>query len=253
MTKKILTPWTNESWNPITGCTQISPGCMNCYAKSFTKRLKEKGVPAYQAGFGKVICHAELLEKPRKLRSPKIIFTCSMADIFHQDVAEAFIQRIFAVMNECERHTFQIITKRSERMAEMAPRLKWTPNIWVGVTCENIHFKSRIDDLRKVPAEVRFVNAEPLVGDLEELNLEGINLMMAGGESCSYGARQMKKAWVDSIYLQCRKSGIQFAFMKWGLNGEFSDGTWEGGDLYEEPPVEEELCEIPKGIRERSR
>ena len=214
MATKSAIEWTESTWNPVTGCTKISSGCKHCYAERMAKRLQAMGQPNYVNGF-KVTCHPDVLEHPLRWKKPQMIFVNSMSDLFHRDVPRAFIDEIFFTMKETPWHTYQVLTKRSGRLAQMAASLKWTPNIWMGVTVESADLVKRIDDLRSVPAAVRFLSLEPLLGPLPELNLDGINWVIVGGES-GPGARPMDPAWVTEIKDQCLDARVPFFFKQWG-------------------------------------
>ena len=219
--------WTEATWNPVTGCTKISSGCKNCYAERMAHRLKAMGSNRYENAF-KLTMHEDLLDVPRKWRSPRVIFVNSMSDLFHKDVQSKFIERAFKTMNECPQHTFQILTKRSGRVRTLAERLNWTPNIWMGVSVEDDKVYHRIHDLRRVPANVRFLSCEPLIGSTENLPLDRIHWVIAGGESGPH-SRPMKEEWVRSIKDQCQAAGTAFFFKQWGgvrkdLTGRELDG-----------------------------
>ena len=224
--------WTESTWNPVTGCTKISPGCANCYAERMAKRLHAMGQYNYRNGF-QVTCHEHTLEQPLKWRSPRTIFVNSMSDLFHKAVDEAFVQSVFRVMNQAHWHRFQVLTKRDRRLVSMAPSLMFSENIWMGVSVENQKAKSRISSLRKVAASVRFLSLEPLLGSLEELDLEGIHWVIVGGES-GPGARPMHEAWVWEIKEQCDAANVPFFFKQWGgvnkkKSGRLLDGqVWNG-------------------------
>ena len=223
--------WTESTWNPATGCTKISTGCENCYAERMAIRLKAMGQENYKNGFKPTI-HEHVLELPYKWKKPQTIFVNSMSDLFHIDIPTDFILKTFAVMEKANWHRFQILTKRSARLRELSHKLRWTPNIWMGVTVENKEYISRIDDLRHSGANVKFLSLEPLLGPLSNLNLEGIDWVIVGGES-GPGARPMKKSWVTDIRNQCLKTGTAFFFKQWGgtnkkKNGRMLDGhTWD--------------------------
>ncbi len=213
------------SWNPVTGCFKFSEGCKNCYAERLARHLQELGVEKYRNGF-KLTLHPEVLEYPlKKWRKPSIIFVVSMGDLFAEAVPEDFIAKVFDVMNRAHWHIFQLLTKRSWRLAKLAPRLRWTENIWVGVTVELKKYYFRIDQLRQVPAKVRFLSLEPLLGPMPNLPLEGIDWVVVGGES-GPRARPMKKQWVLDIKRQCESAGVAFYFKQWG-----GDSPDRGGDL----------------------
>ena len=206
--------WTESSWNPVTGCTKISAGCAHCYAERMAKRLHAMGQPNYRNGF-EVTCHPDALELPLKWKKPQMIFVNSMSDLFHKAVPAEFIGEIFFTMNQARWHTFQILTKRADRLRQLAPHLKWTPNVWMGVTVENDRHVDRIDRLREVPAAVRFLSLEPLLGPLPELDLSHIDWVIVGGES-GPGARPMDPDWVLDLRDQCLNAGVAFFFKQWG-------------------------------------
>lgn len=199
--------WTEATWNPTVGCTKVSPGCDRCYAEKITKRFPK----TFPNGFGLTV-RPHLLDLPKRWRQPKVVFVNSMSDLFHAEVPEAFIQQVFAVMAECPQHTFQILTKRAERLARLAPRLSWPSNVWIGVSVESADFLWRVDYLRKVPAAVRFVSAEPLLGSVAGINLDGIQWLIAGGESQA-GARPAAMSWFRELRAACKKAGTKF-FLK---------------------------------------
>ncbi len=223
--------WTEFTWNPVTGCTKISAGCENCYAERMAKRLKAMGQPNYSNGF-EVTCHPDVLERPLKWKKPQVIFVNSMSDLFHKEIPASFVDEIFYTMNQTPWHTYQILTKRSERLSQLFSRFNWSSNIWMGVTVENADHMDRIDDLRKVPSSVRFLSLEPLLGPLPNLNLENINWVIVGGES-GPGARPMRKEWALEIRDQCLKAGIPFFFKQWGgvqkkkAGRTLEDQTWD--------------------------
>ena len=207
--------WTEATWNPVTGCTQISPGCAHCYAKTFAERFR--GVPGhpYENGFD-LQPRPDRLEQPLRWKKPRTIFVNSMSDLFHPDVPDDYIKQVFEVMEAADRHRFQVLTKRSERLAELAPYLPWQSNVWMGVSVENQRFASRIDDLRTVEASVRFLSCEPLLGPLD-LDLDDIHWVIAGGES-GPGARPMAPDWVRGIRDQCASADVPFFFKQWGAH-----------------------------------
>lgn len=206
--------WTESTWNPVTGCTKVSEGCRHCYAERLAKRLQAMGNRKYRDGF-KVTLHPDVIEEPLKWKKQSVIFVNSMSDLFHDDVPFDYIKRVFAVMKEANQHVFQVLTKREDRLQQIAPNLDWPSNIWMGVTVETAKHKNRIDVLRNVPASVRFVSFEPLLSSLEELDLTGIDWAIVGGES-GPGARQMKTEWVLEIKEHCEKQGTCFYFKQWG-------------------------------------
>jgi protein gp37 len=221
------------TWNPVTGCTKVSPGCAHCYAETFAERFR--GVPGhpYEQGFD-LRLWPERLELPLRWRKPRLIFTNSMSDLFHEAVPDEFVAQVFDVMERAHWHTFQVLTKRSERLAELAPRLPWPPNVWMGVSIENRRFVHRADDLRRVPAAVRFISAEPLLGPLEGLDLDGIDWLIAGGES-GHGARPMDLAWARDL-VECSRAAGVAVFVKqlgkvWAGRGKGNDPTAWPADL----------------------
>ncbi|MDP2948362.1 MAG: phage Gp37/Gp68 family protein [Chloroflexota bacterium] len=209
--------WTEATWNPVTGCSKVSPGCAHCYAETFAERFR--GVPGhpYERGFDLQL-RAERLEQPLKWTQPRMIFVNSMSDLFHEDVPGEFIESVLGIMAEAHWHTFQVLTKRSDRLAQLAPRLSWPDNVWMGVSVENQRWADRIEDLRKVPAKVRFLSCEPLLGPLE-LDLEGISWVIVGGESGAR-ARPIDPQWVRQIREQCEEAGVAFFFKQWGAFNE---------------------------------
>lgn len=227
--------WTDMTWNPVTGCTKVSPGCLNCYAERMARRLKGMGLPRYRNGFG-VTLHEDLIEAPLKWLTPRLIFVNSMSDMFHEVVPDDFIRRSFAVMNRCPQHRFQILTKRSSRLHWAAQALKWTPNIWMGVSVEDSRMTFRIRDLQQVPAAVRFLSCEPLISALPDLPLDGMHWVIVGGES-GPGARPMKASWARSIRAQCRAAKVPFFFKQWGGFNKKAAGRTLDGKIYDEMPA----------------
>jgi len=222
--------WTEYTWNPVTGCTKISKGCRNCYAETMARRLKAMGVARYKNGFHPTV-HPDVLERPLGWRRPRVVFVNSMSDLFHESVPLAFIRRVFEVMNACPQHTFQILTKRSERLNELGIALNWTPNIWMGVSVENQKVMHRIQDLVSTPAHVKFLSCEPLIGPLPDLPLRDVDWVIVGGESGAR-CRPIREEWVRDIRDQCAESGARFFFKQWGgvrkkRTGRILDGrTW---------------------------
>jgi len=231
--------WTHRTWNPITGCSKVSPGCAHCYAERFAYRLQKMGNPRYRNGFA-VTVHWDLLDLPLMWRKPSLIFVNSMSDLFHEQVPTEVIMRIFETMTKANWHVFQILTKRSERLKDLAETLPWPPNIWVGVSVENDKYFERIRHLQSVPANVRFLSCEPLLGALENLPLDGIHWVIVGGES-GPGARPMKIEWVLSILEQCRKAGVPFFFKQWGGVHKWKNGRTLLGKEYNEYPAIDSL------------
>ncbi len=206
--------WTEATWNPLTGCTKISPGCKHCYAERMAIRLKAMGQANYINGF-KLTLQEQALELPLQWRKPRTVFVNSMSDLFHKDVPTSFIHRVFEVMNKAHWHQFQVLTKRAERLEQIAPELTWSPNIWMGVSVENSDYSYRIDHLRRTPAHIKFLSLEPLLGELPKLNLKNIDWVIVGGES-GPGARLMEAEWVKDIRNQCQKAKVAFFFKQWG-------------------------------------
>lgn len=206
--------WTESTWNPLTGCTKISPGCAHCYAERMSRRLKAMGQKNYRNGF-ELALHRHALELPLKWKKPQQIFVNSMSDLFHEDVPLEFIQDVFDTMRRAHWHCFQLLTKRSERLAEVSDSLAWPDNVWMGVSVENADYTSRIDDLRQTGANVRFLSLEPLLGPISKLDLSGIGWVVVGGES-GPGARPMEKDWVREIRDQCLAAKVPFFFKQWG-------------------------------------
>jgi protein gp37 len=223
------------TWNPVTGCSKVSQGCTNCYAERMSKRLKAMGVKRYRQAFS-VTMHEDLLQLPLSWKTPRKVFVNSMSDLFHEQVPVAFIYRVFETMLACPQHTFQILTKRSNRLRDLAGNLPWASNIWAGVSVENERVLRRITDLQHVPAFVRFLSLEPLLGPLEGLPLEGIHWVIVGGES-GPGARRMDEQWVWSIFHQCNRSAVPFFFKQWGGVRKDLTGRLFNGRIYNEMPA----------------
>ncbi len=209
--------WTEATWNPTTGCTKISPGCTNCYAERMSKRLKAMGQPRYKNEF-KLTLQEDVVELPLQWKKPRIIFVNSMSDLFHEDVPFEFIQRCFEVMKEASQHVFQVLTKRPERVLELADHLVWPDNIWMGISVENDKYKCRVRILQKVPAAIRFLSVEPLLGSVTRLPLTNIHWVIVGGES-GPNARPMDIKWVRKIRDRCIKANVPFFFKQWGAYG----------------------------------
>jgi len=226
--------WTEFTWNPVTGCSKVSEGCRHCYAERMAKRLQAMGNARYENGF-RVTLHDDLVDLPRRMRQPRVIFINSMSDLFHERVPDDFIRRVFDTMVACPQHTFQVLTKRSERLRVLGRRLPWPANVWMGVSIEDDRVMHRVDDLRMVPAAVRFLSCEPLIGPLDDLSLEGISWVIVGGES-GPGARRMAKAWADSIRRQCKTARVPFFFKQWGGVRKHRTGRTLNGRIYDEMP-----------------
>src|ERR1051326_336516 len=206
--------WTEATWNPVTGCDKISPGCAHCYAERLSRRLKAMGQKNYRNGF-KLTLHEHMIEAPLKWKRPQMIFVNSMSDLFQDGVPLEFIQRTFATMRAAHWHQFQVLTKRSNRLLELSPQLDWPANVWMGVSVENTNYTFRIDDLRKTAASVKFLSLEPLLGPLPNLDLTGIDWVIVGGES-GPGARPIEKGWIIDLRNQSRAAKAAFFFKQWG-------------------------------------
>lgn len=227
--------WTDSTWNPITGCQAVSPGCDHCYAKRFAERFRGVVGSPFEQGFDLKL-QPEWLEKPLHWTRPRRIFVGSMTDLFQKDVPEEYIRRIFAIMEQTPRHTFQLLTKRSARLAKLAPTLPWPAHIWVGVSVELERYAWRVDHLRQVPAAVRFLSAEPLLGPLTQVNLEGIHWVITGGES-GPGARPCDPAWVRDLRDRCQAQGIAFFHKQWGGPVRTASGRLLDGRAWDEFPM----------------
>jgi protein gp37 len=232
--------WTEMTWNPTTGCTKISIGCKNCYAEVMTRRLKAMGQKKYKFGFNKVIIHPSTLLMPYTWKSSKMIFVNSMSDLFHQDISLDYIKDVFQVMNDNPQHVFQILTKRGDRLAELSKELKWTHNIWMGVSVENKDVIDRIEFLNKTDAKVKFISLEPLLGALPDLDLQNIDWVIVGGES-GHKPRSMKQEWVTEIQNQCKNANVAFFFKQWGGQNKKANGRLLNGKTYDEMPQIKEI------------
>lgn len=227
--------WTGSTWNPVTGCVKISPGCMHCYAERMAKRLKLMGQPNYANGF-KLALHEHALELPLRWKKPQTIFVNSMSDLFLNDVPMSFIGKVFDVMNHAHWHTFQVLTKRADRLHALSPELPWKQNIWMGVTVENKDYTHRIDFLRESGAHIKFLSIEPLLGPISNLNLNYIDWVIVGGES-GPGARPMDPAWALDIRDQCYAAGVPFFFKQWGGVRKKKAGRELEGRTWDEMPT----------------
>jgi protein gp37 len=227
--------WTEMTWNPVTGCRKISQGCKHCYAERMAKRLLAMGSERYENGFEPTL-HHNLIDLPRRWKKPRVIFVNSMSDLFQEEVPERFISGVFDTMVACPQHTFQILTKRSERLLELSASLPWPANVWMGVSVEDDRVVDRVRDLARVPAKVRFLSCEPLIGPLDRLPLKGIHWVIVGGES-GPGARSMNPEWVESIYAQCQRHGTAFFFKQWGGVRKDKTGRELHGRTYDEMPL----------------
>jgi protein gp37 len=232
--------WTESTWNPLTGCTKVSPGCANCYAERMALRLKAMGNPNYVNGFN-ITMHENVLELPLRWGKPQTIFVNSMSDLFHEDVPEQFIFRVFDIMRRADWHCFQILTKRSSKLIDLSPRLPWMPNIWMGVSLEDERFTFRVDHLRRTGANVKFLSLEPLLGPISRLNLEGIDWVIVGGES-GPRSRKMKESWVIDIRNQCQEAKVPFFFKQWGGTNKKKAGRKLEGRTWDEMPLIPHMC-----------
>jgi protein gp37 len=228
--------WTEATWNPLTGCTKISPGCKNCYAERMAKRLQAMGVEKYREGF-KLSIHEEILEEPLAWNKPQYIFVNSMSDLFHKDVPLEFILRIVNVMRQAHWHQFQVLTKRAERLLELDPNIDWPDNVWMGVSVENSSYAHRIDLLRNTNAAIKFLSLEPLLGPLTDLDLTGIRWVIVGGESGPH-SRPIQIDWVRDIRDQCIQANVPFFFKQWGGTNKKKTGRLLDSRTWDELPVE---------------
>lgn len=243
MGDKSAIEWTDATWNPTTGCDRVSPGCDNCYALTLAKRLKAMGQPKYQndgdprtsgPGFAPTV-HQDTLDAPRSWREPRRVFVNSMSDLFHPRVPDEFIADVFAVMAGTSRHQYQVLTKRPKRAAALAYRLPWPHNIWLGTSIENNDYVDRADQLRRVPAAVRFLSCEPLIGPLPDLELDGIDWMIVGGES-GHRARPMDASWAADLRDRSVAAGVAFFFKQWGGRTPKAGGRELGGRTWDQMP-----------------
>lgn len=234
--------WTESTWNPITGCTKISPGCKNCYAERMAKRLQAMGKPAYKNGF-QVTVHEEIFDNPLSLKKPSLIFVNSMSDLFHDDIPIDVILRLFNVMQEAHWHTFQVLTKRSERLEKIGTLIDWPDNVWVGVSVEDNDYKYRIDHLRKLPAKIKFISFEPLLGLIDDVNLSKIDWVIVGGES-GPKSRKMDEEWAIRIRDICLKQKVPFYFKQWGGFNKKKNGRLLDGLIWNQMP-ERSIISLP--------
>ncbi|MHC4364988.1 MAG: DUF5131 family protein [Planctomycetota bacterium] len=231
--------WTESTWNPVTGCTKISVGCKNCYAERIAMRLRAAGSPNYASGF-RVRPHPHALDIPLRWRRPRVIFVNSMSDLFHEDVSLDFILQVFDVMSRAPHHRFQVLTKRSDRLLDLSPRLTWPENILMGVTVENADYIFRIDHLRQTSAALKFVSFEPLLGPVPDIDFKGIDWVIVGGES-GPRARPIKPDWVIDIRDQCLTENIPFFFKQWGGTNKKKSGRKLQGKTYSQTPLKPKL------------
>lgn len=227
--------WTEMTWNPTTGCNKVSAGCKYCYAEVMTRRLEAMGIEKYKDGF-KVRVHEDALNIPYSWKGSRVVFVNSMSDLFHSEVPLEFIEKVFEVMNNTPQHTYQVLTKRAERLYELHHKLNWTKNIWMGVSVEDERVVDRIDFLRETNAKIKFLSCEPLIGPLQNLNLKNIDWAIVGGES-GKKARPMNELWVWDIKEQCRDQEVAFFFKQWGGKNKKKAGRELAGMTYDEMPV----------------
>jgi len=242
------TEWVEKSWNPVTGCTKITPGCAHCWAERMAHRLHAMGNPRYERGF-RVTTHADLLEQPLHWRKPRNVYVCFMGDLFHRDVPDEFIMQVFEIMQRAPQHRFHVLTKRSTRMAELSPQLPWPENVWAGVTVENANYLPRADNLRRTGAAVKLLVFEPLLGPVDAINLRCIDWVVVGGES-GPGARPMHPDWVRSVRDQCVAAGVPLWFKQWGGVRRKKAGFLLDGREWNERPGGEPALRAPAGSRE---
>ena len=233
--------WTELTWNPTTGCNKVSQGCKFCYAEVMARRLKAMGLEKYRNGF-ELTLHEDALKIPYTWKQPKIVFVNSMSDLFHKDIPLEFIQRVFKVMNDNPQHVFQVLTKRADILLKYHKELKWTHNIWMGVSVEDAKSLSRINLLRRTRAKVKFLSCEPLIGPLTNLNLKKINWVIVGGES-GRRPRPMKPEWVFEIHNKCIEENVPFFFKQWGGTNKKKTGRVLKGRTYSEMPIVKHLLE----------
>lgn len=228
--------WTESTWNPVTGCTKVSPGCKHCYAERMARRLHAMGQPNYANGF-KLTLQPQMLEMPLTWKKPQTIFVNSMSDLFHRDVSLAYIKRVFEVMRQAHWHRFQVLTKRGERLADISIELTWSPNVWIGVSVETERYQHRIDQLRDTGAHTKFLSLEPLLGPLPNLDLHNIDWVIVGGES-GPKSRPIDPAWVRDIRDQCEAASVPFFFKQWGGRNKKRAGRLLDGRTWDEMPID---------------
>lgn len=227
--------WTESTWNPVSGCNKVSPGCKNCYAERMSKRLQAMKVEKYKDAF-ELRIHEDALIAPLNWKKPRKIFVNSMSDLFHEAIPSDFIQRAFQVMQDAHWHQFQVLTKRSQRLVMINSQIKWPPNVWMGVSVENTDYQYRIDDLRQTDANIKFLSLEPLLGPLDALDLDNIDWVIVGGES-GPSARPMKQDWVEEIQVQCSIQKVPFFFKQWGGTNKKKTGRILHNRTWDEMPL----------------
>lgn len=237
MSGKSKIEWTESTWNPVTGCSPMSAGCQHCYAARFAKRLQAMGNPRYKNAF-EVTVHDDLISLPLSWKKPQMIFANSMSDLFHEKVSDDVIKRIFTTMNSTPQHTYQILTKRAERLMQLSPELTWSNNIWMGVSIENEDVVFRADLLRETDAHIKFISAEPLLSSLDKLSLKGIDWLIVGGES-GPGSRPMLEDWVLALKAKAEDTGTAFFFKQWGGTNKKKAGSLLQGKSYKAYPTEQ--------------
>lgn len=249
MGDKSAIEWTDATWNPVTGCTKVSPGCKHCYAERLAARLRAMGNPRYRNGFN-VTLHPDQIQLPLRWAQPRMIFVNSMSDLFHEAIPEDFIRRVFEVMSRAHWHTFQVLTKRALRLADLANRLSWPSNVWQGVSVESTRYTWRVAHLRQVPCAVRFLSVEPLLGPIPQLPLEGIDWVIVGGESGPKN-RPVEAAWVRQIRDRCLEASVPFFFKQWGGRTPKSGGRLLDDRLWDQIPKprlrnpQPKVCKLP--------
>lgn len=227
--------WTGYTWNPVTGCDKVSPGCKNCYADRMAKRLRAMRVDKYRNGF-ELTLHDDIVEEPLKWNKSRLVFVNSMSDLFHEDIPLDFVHRVFEVMKQAERHTFQILTKRSQRLVELNYLLDWPPNVWMGVSVENNDYVYRVEHLRNTGAKLKFLSLEPLLGPIPSLSVQGIDWIIVGGES-GPRARPIQEEWVLEIRDKCLEANLPFFFKQWGGKRKKKNGRLLQGQVWNEMPL----------------
>jgi protein gp37 len=244
MASRSAIEWTEVTWNPTTGCDRISPGCDHCYALTLARRLKAMGQPKYQndgdprtsgPGF-RITMHASALVQPYTWPGRRVVFVNSMSDLFHARVPLSFVRQVFGVIADTPQHTYQVLTKRSSRLRRVAASMDWPPNLWMGVSVEDAAQLRRVDDLRSVPAGIRFLSCEPLLGPLDGLDLAGIGWVIAGGES-GPGHRPVDPAWVTGIRDRCAAGQVPFFFKQWGGRTPKDGGRELDGSTWSQMPA----------------
>jgi len=234
--------WTDATWNPVTGCTKVSPGCKHCYAERLAARLQAMGNSRYKNGFTLTL-QPDQLDLPLRWRQRRFIFVNSMSDLFHEAVPEKYIQKVFEVMVAARWHVFQVLTKRARRLADLAPRLPWPPNVWQGVSVESADYTLRIDELVRVPASIRFLSLEPLLGPIPRLPLHGIRWVIVGGESGPQH-RPVQRTWVRGVRDQCLQAGVPFFFKQWGGPTPKAGGHRLDGKVWNQMPIVDEELQL---------